>query len=81
MHWLTYHEVRASPAAVLRKISGILAHPALATYADRESVEEVRMHFVSGDDDAWKAEVSRATRDLFWEACTPDVRSMLNLSW
>jgi hypothetical protein len=83
VHWLTYREVRESPGAVLRKIAAVLGsgHPALAAHTDRQSFEEVRMHFVSGDDHAWKKEVSRATRDLFWEACTPDIKSMLKLEW
>jgi hypothetical protein len=83
VHWLSYREVREGPAAVLGGISAILApaYPALASLADRPSPAEVRMHFVSGDDDAWKEEVSRATRDLLWEACTPDIKSLLKLAW
>jgi hypothetical protein len=81
VHWLTYDEVRASPAAVLRRIGGVFGpgYPVLAAGADQQALDEVRMHFVSGDDHAWKAEVSRETRDLFWEACTPEMKSLLNL--
>src|SRR5262249_43584553 len=42
VHWLTYREVRESPAAVLGRISAILGstYPALASLSDRQSLEE-----------------------------------------
>jgi hypothetical protein len=68
-------------AAILRPISKILGatHPAIAAYAECHTVEEVRMHFVTGDDYAWRAEVGNQTRQRLWAACTPEIKSLLNL--
>ena len=81
IHWLTYRDVCRDMAAILRPISKILgtAHPALAAYAECRAIEEVRMHFVTGDDRAWRAEVGEQTRERLWAACTPDIKSLLNL--
>jgi hypothetical protein len=83
IHWLTYREVCENPAAVLRRISGILAdtYPAMAPYADIQKLEELRIHFVTGSDQAWQAEVGYETRERLWAACTPDIKSLLDLTW
>jgi hypothetical protein len=81
VHWLTYREVAADPAAVVRKIVAALLpdHPALAPYADCAEVADARIHFVAGDDEAWRAEVSQAVRERLWAACTPDIIALLDL--
>ena len=83
IHWLTFREVCADPAAVLRRISQVLAdkHPAMERFVDCRTVEEVRVHFVQGDDHAWRSEVDYVTREVLWAACTPDVKSLLDLKW
>jgi hypothetical protein len=81
IHWLTYREVCAEPAAVVRRVVGIMQkeYPALAVYADCEKVPDVKIHFVTGDDDAWRADVGCQARERIWAACTPDIRSLLDL--
>jgi hypothetical protein len=83
IHWVTYHEVRSSPAAVLRRMSRMLvdAHPALAAYTDCRRLEPVNIHFVTGDDHAWETEVDYQARERLWAACTPEVKSLLDLKW
>ena len=83
IHWLTYREVCDDPAAVLRKISRALAgtYPAMTPFADCRTVAEVRVHFVTGNDHAWQAEVDYETRERLWAACTPDIKSLLELNW
>jgi hypothetical protein len=81
IHWLTYSEACASPAGVLRKISRILSddHPAMRPYRDCQSLQEVRVHFETGSDFAWRAEVDDKTRRRLWAACTPEIKSLLGL--
>jgi hypothetical protein len=83
IHWLTYREVCQDSGAILRKISGILGadNKAIAAFAHSHSLEEERMHFVDGNDQAWQREVSSANRDRLWQACTPEMKSMLDLRW
>jgi hypothetical protein len=82
IHWLTYREVCDDPAAVLRKVVLVLQkdYPALSVYADCRKVPDLRLHYVTGDDDAWRAEVGDRTRARLWAACTPDIRSLLALA-
>jgi len=81
IHWLTYREVCGDPAAVLRKVVRVLQkdHPALSAYADCQKVPDLKLHYVTGDDDAWRNEVGARTRERLWAACTPDIRSLLAL--
>src|SRR5262249_39901926 len=81
VHWLSYREVCNDPAAVVRKIVGILqrAYPALGPYLEIVKVPDLKLHFVTGDDDAWRAEVGDKTKQRLWSACSPDIRSLLEL--
>jgi hypothetical protein len=83
IHWLTYREVCQDPGAILRKIGGVLGadNKAIAAHAYTHSLEEERMHFVEGNDHAWRREVSASTRDVLWGACTPQMRALLDLEW
>jgi hypothetical protein len=83
VHWVTYREVRSSPAAVLRRMSRILvkAHPALAAYTECPQLEPVNVHLVTGDDHAWESEVDYQARERLWAACTPEIKSLLALKW
>jgi hypothetical protein len=81
IHWLTFREVCRDPAAVLRKVVRVLQedYPALSIYADCQKVPDLRLHYVTGNDDAWRAEVGDRTRERLWAACTQDIRSLLAL--
>jgi hypothetical protein len=83
IHWLTYREVCQDPGVILRKIGGVLGadNTAIAAHADTHSLEEQRMHFVEGNDHAWQREVGASTRDVLWDACTPQMRALLELEW
>ena len=81
IHWLTYREVCQDPGAILRKIAGVLGadNRTIAAFAHAHSLQEERMHFVDGHDDAWRREVGSLRRDLLWQACTAEMKSMLDL--
>jgi hypothetical protein len=83
IHWLTYHEVCRDPGAILRKIAGVLGadNKTIAAFAYAHSLHEERMHFVDGHDDAWRREVRSSSRDLLWQACTAEMKAMLDLKW
>ena len=83
IHWLTYREVCQDPGAILRKIAGVLGadNKTIAAFAYAHSLQEERMHFVDGNDHAWQREVSSSTRDRLWQACTTEMKSMLDLRW
>ena len=83
IHWLTYREVCRDPGAILRKIAGVLGadNKTIAAFANAHSLQEERMHFVDGHDDAWRREVGSSSRDLLWQACTAEMKAMLDLNW
>jgi hypothetical protein len=82
IHWITFREIREDPAAALRKLVGVLQqnYPSLSAYADRLDVPDIRIHYVTGDDEAWRMEVGEAAQRRLWSACTPEIRSLLTLS-
>jgi hypothetical protein len=81
IHWLFYRDVCNDPAAVVRKVARIFQsdYPVISSYVDCERVPDLKLHFVTGDDDAWRAEVSEDVRRRLWSACTPDIKSLLQL--
>src|SRR5580700_878639 len=83
VHWLTYRDACRDPGAILCKIAGVLGadNKAIAAFAYAHSLQEERMHFVDGHDDAWRREVGSSTRDLLWQACTAEMKAMLDLRW
>jgi len=83
IHFVTFQQICRDLAGVICKISTILQenYPAMSAYAALQTVEEVRVHLVTGNDHAWQAEISDATRDRLWAACTSDMKSLLNLEW
>jgi len=82
IHMIKYRDIVDDLAGTVRRIAQILQrdHPAMAAYAECIAVEEVRIHFNQGDDEAWRAEVGEATRQRLWDACTPDIRALLALA-
>jgi hypothetical protein len=83
IHWLTYGEVCRDPGAILRKIAGVLGadNKTIGAFATTHSLQEERMHFVDGHDDAWRRELGSSSRDLLWQACTAQMKAMLDLKW
>lgn len=83
VHFITYRETRENLTGVICKISTILQdrYPVMSGFAAARKFEEVRMHFVTGNDHAWQAEIDSATRGRLWAACSPDIRSLLDLQW
>ncbi len=83
IHWLTYREVCRDPSVILRKIAGVLGadNKTIAAFANAHSLQEERMHFVDGHDDAWRREVDSSSRDRVWQACTSEMKAMLDLRW
>jgi hypothetical protein len=83
IHWLTYRDACRDPGAILRKVAGVLGadNKTIAAFAYAHSLPEERMHFVDGHDDAWRREVGSSSRDLLWQACTSEMKAMLELKW
>jgi hypothetical protein len=83
IHWLTYRDACRDPGAILCKIAGVLGadNKAIAAFAYAHSLPEERMHFVDGHDDAWRREIGSSSRDLLWQACTSEMKTMLDLRW
>jgi hypothetical protein len=81
IHFVTYRQISRDLPGVIGRICSILQqdYPALAPYRSLRAVEEVRTHFVSGDDEAWRAEIGEPARERVWSACTPDIRALLAL--
>jgi glycosyltransferase involved in cell wall biosynthesis len=81
VHLLNYRETRADLAAALRKVAGLLQndHPTLLPYAQYQTVAPVPTQFVTGDDHAWRRGVSSEVLHRLWAACTPEIRSLLDL--
>ena len=82
IHMINFADIVHDLAGTIRKIVEVLANesPAMAAFASRAAVEEIRIHFNQGDDDAWRAEVDAATRRKLWDACTPDIKALLMLA-
>jgi hypothetical protein len=82
IHMIKFQDIVGDLPGTVRRIAQNLRDefPAMAPYAERSEVEEVRIHFKQGDDDAWRSEVGDATRQKLWDACTPDIRELLDLS-
>lgn len=81
IHWLRYQDICADWVGTIRRIGQILAndYPAMENLATSKHVEERRGNFVTGDPDAWRSEVSDVTRGRLWAACSPEMKSLLDL--
>jgi hypothetical protein len=82
VHMIEFDDIVRNLPGTVRQIAQALQdeHPAMAAYAQRAEVEEVRIHFNQGDDEAWRAEIGEATRQNLWDACTADIRELLRLT-
>jgi hypothetical protein len=82
VHMIKFQDIVHDLGGTVRRIARILQdeYPAMAAYAKSADVEEVRIHFAQGDDDAWRSEVGDATRQKLWNACTADIRELLQLA-
>jgi hypothetical protein len=81
IHMFEFQDIVRDLPGTVRQIAQKLRHefPAMAVHAECVDVEEVRIHFKEGDDEAWRSEVGEATRQRLWDACTPDIRELLQL--
>ena len=79
---IKFQDIVRDLAGTVRQIARELRDefPAMAPYAECFEVEEFRIHFKQGDDETWRSEVSEATRQKLWDACTPDIRELLDLN-
>jgi hypothetical protein len=78
---IKFQDIVRDLPGTLRRIVRTLQdeYPVLASYAEHPNIEEVRVHFKEGDDEAWRSEVSETTSKKLWEACSPEIRELLNL--
>ena len=82
IHMIKFEDVVRDLSTTIRQIGRTLQDefPAMAPFVERTDVEEVRIHYKQGDDEAWRSEVGEATRQKLWDACTPAIRELLNLA-
>jgi hypothetical protein len=83
VHWVTFQDIKNDLPAVVRQVCSTMqesGHPVLEQFTQANVVEEVRVHYVTGDDATWRAEVGDKIRGEMWEACTPKIREMLALA-
>jgi len=82
IHLIKFADAVRDLTGTVRKIARTLQeeYPAMARYAECGAVEEIRVHFVRGDDEAWRSEVGEATAAKLWDAMTADIRQVLNLT-
>src|SRR5258708_11729245 len=82
VHMIKFHDIVQDLAGTVRRIAQILQgeFPAMAAYAKREDVEEVKIHFAQGDDEAWRSEGREATRQKVSGGSTRDIRGLLHLA-
>jgi hypothetical protein len=82
VHLLRFADVVGDLAGTVRRIAGILQDrfPAMAQYCDIDRLQEVRIHFNKGDDETWREEVSEATAKALWNACSPEIKELLQLT-
>jgi hypothetical protein len=81
IHMIKFQDVVRNLPETARRIVRTLQDefPAMASYANCGDLEEIRMHFNHGDDNAWRSEVGEATRRALWNACTSEIRELLQL--
>lgn len=81
VHLIKFEDIVRNLPATVRQIARALEaeFSTMAAYAEYVDVKEVRIHFEQGNDEAWRAEVSDATRRKLWDACTPEIRELLSL--
>lgn len=78
MHWLLQQ-----PSAIAKMTRQVLTallpeHPVLEQYL-RADIAEVRANFVTGDEDAWRKDVSPRGQEQLWNAIPQDVKDFLAL--
>lgn len=77
VHWVTFQDIKSDLPAVARRVCSTMqesGHPVLEQFTNANVVEEVRVHYVTGDDASWRSEVGDKVRGELWEACTPEIR-------
>jgi hypothetical protein len=81
IHLIKFQDVVADLSETIGRIARTLQNefPAMAAFVERTDVEEVRIHYKQGDDEAWRSEVGDATRRRLWDACTPEIKELLRL--
>jgi hypothetical protein len=82
IHLIKFADITGDLKETVHRIARIAQGgvPATGSSLDRAQFEEVKIHFKEGDDNAWRSEVSEATAKRLWEACSPEIRELLQLS-
>lgn len=80
VHWVPFKQTAADVPETIRRIAGILAeqYPSFRPIAERERIDEVRLNFSTGNDDALLNRLSAATQERLAEAVTPELRDLLD---
>ncbi|HXQ84111.1 MAG TPA: hypothetical protein VN769_08590 [Xanthobacteraceae bacterium] len=78
IHWLL--EPSSAVPKMAREVLAVLApeYPALERYLSAD-VAEVRANFITGDQDAWRRQISPRGQDRLWDAMPIAVRELLEL--
>jgi hypothetical protein len=80
VHWLRYSPNPEAVGDLAKRALGVLAasHPQLEPYAAAD-IPLVKANFVTGDDGAWRKQVSQRAMERLWDATPPQVRELLDL--
>lgn len=82
IHMINFKDIVQDLTGTVRRIARILQgdFPAMAAHCEIDAVKEIRVHFNQGDENAWRAEVDEATATALWEACSLEIRELLQLT-
>lgn len=80
VHWLLQEPVQPGVTETVRQLleSHVADYPALAPYV-AAPIAEVSANFVTGNDEAWRAQIGSRGQDRLWEATPEPVRALFQL--
>jgi hypothetical protein len=79
LHWLKSSDVGKDMAAVIASILQRFRSDYPAVERVLDGSKEVKVNFVGGDDDAWRAAVSSASQERLWKELPPGAIELLEL--
>jgi hypothetical protein len=85
IHWVPYRQTVNDVPATVRRVCNILAErdPIMEPFVEIQDISEVRVNFVTGSDEERLARLSEASQGRLWEACSVELRELIdgNPSW
>jgi hypothetical protein len=85
IHWVPYRQTAADAPATVRRVCEILAErdATMEPFTAIQDIKEVRLNFAVGNDEERLARLSEASGRRLWEACSVELRELIdaNPSW